>query len=302
MSEGYGHRLGRFVGLEEPPTLAVRVLQDTELTATHLRWHNDTQSGTPTHLERNDGYLLCLQRRYLLASPYWVDGRAMTLAPVLRGQFLLLDLNEEHSSLAYGEIDCISMYVPKAALERFREEHDLRPIGALRTPRARALEDSVIKNLGESLLPAFSAPGAASQIFINHVSLALLSHLAAHYGERPAALPDIRGRLAPWQERRAKEMLLANIDGRIGLDELARACGLSRSHFARAFKVTTGAPPLQWLLVRRIERAKNLLLHSSLPIDQIAHQCGFADQSHFTRAFHRAVEVTPGLWRRIRRL
>jgi AraC-like DNA-binding protein len=138
-------------------------------------------------------------------------------------------------------------------------------------------------------------------MFIDHVSLALLSHLATRYAERPASLAHIRGQLAPWQERRAKEMLLANIDGRIGLDELARACGLSRAHFARSFKATAGATPMQWLLAQRIDRAKNLLLNSGLPIDEIAHHCGFADQSHFTRAFAGRMGDTPGSWRRRRR-
>lgn len=300
MSAKYGHRLGKFVGLDEPPTLSVRALQYAEITATRLRWQYPA-SGVPTRLERNNGYLLCFQRKNLPAGPYWIDGRATTLQPVQQGQFLLLDLNEEHSSLVHDEVDCISMYTPKSALDRFVEEHELHPIGALRTPRAMALEDHIIRNLAESLLPAFGEPAGASQMFIDHVSLALLSHLASHYAERPARLSSIRGRLAPWQERRAKELLLANIDGRIGLDELARACGLSRAHFARSFKETTGAAPMHWLLGQRIERAKTLLLNSRMPIDEIAHHCGFADQSHFTRAFAGVVGDTPGAWRRSRR-
>jgi transcriptional regulator GlxA family with amidase domain len=97
-------------------------------------------------------------------------------------------------------------------------------------------------------------------------------------------------------------MMLANIDGKLGLDELANACELSRSHFARAFKVATGSSPFQWLLAQRIERAKNLLLDSNLPIDQIAEQCGFTDQSHFTRTFLKFAGAAPGQWRRLRRL
>ena len=223
------------MGLEEPATLTVRALQYAELTATRLLWRYD-QSAIPTRLERNDGYLLCLQRRHLPAGPYWIDGRATTLSPVGPGQFLLLNLNEEHASLVYDDVDCISIYTPRVAIDRFQEEHDLRPVGTLRTPHATALEDAVIRNLAESLLPAFNRPGVASQIFIDHVSLALLSHLATHYSERPATLLHTRGSLAPWQERRAKEMLLASMNGGIGLEDLARACGLSRSHFARAFK------------------------------------------------------------------
>jgi AraC family transcriptional regulator len=116
------------------------------------------------------------------------------------------------------------------------------------------------------------------------------------------ALQPTKGRLAPWQERRSKEMLLAHIDGRIGLGELAQACGLSRSHFARAFKTTTGVTPMQWLVGQRIDRAKHLLLNSVLSIEEIAHRCGFADQSHFTRAFLKAIGNAPGAWRRTWRL
>jgi len=129
----------------------------------------------------------------------------------------------------------------------------------------------------------------------------MTAHLAARYGDAPAWPAVRRAALAPWQERRAKEILLAHIDGRIGLDELARACGLSRAHFARSFKAATGASPMQWLLAQRIVRAKDLLLRSSLPIEEIAHHCGFADQSHFTRAFVRAIGDAPGAWRRARR-
>ena len=192
LSDKSGHRLGRLVGLEEPPTLTTRALQYAELTVTRLQWQN-TQSGIPTRLERSQGYLLCLQRRHLPSDPYWIDGRATTLSPVGQGQFLLLDLSEEHASIVFDEVDCISMYMPTTALNRFQEEHDLRPIGSLRTPRATALEDGVVRNLGESLLPAFDGPGAASQLFIDHVSLALLSHLATNYGDASAALPHIRG-------------------------------------------------------------------------------------------------------------
>jgi AraC-like DNA-binding protein len=301
MSDESREGLGRFVGLEKPSTLQVRALQSAEMSATRLRW-NGSDDGNPTRLERNDGYLVCLQRRDLPSHPYWVDGRPVPLATVHRGQFLLLDLNVEHASLVRTAVDCVSMYMSRAAIDRFQEEHDLLPLQSLRTALGAPFDDRVVRSLGESLLSAIDAPAAASRLFVDHVALALLSHMTAAYGGLAIAVPPKRGRLAPWQERRAKEMLLASIDGGIGLEELAGGCGLSRSHFARAFKATTGASPLQWLLARRIDRAKNLLLNSALPLDQVADQCGFADQSHFSRTFVRLVNATPGRWRRLRSL
>jgi AraC family transcriptional regulator len=107
-----------------------------------------------------------------------------------------------------------------------------------------------------------------------------------------------RGGLAGWQERRAKEILAAHLTGQIALQEVAHACGLSVSHFSRAFRETTGLAPHQWLLHRRIEAAKSAMHDARLPLADVALSCGFADQSHFTRVFSKQVGVSPGCWRR----
>ncbi|RZL09033.1 MAG: AraC family transcriptional regulator [Rubrivivax sp.] len=78
--------------------------------------------------------------------------------------------------------------------------------------------------------------------------------------------------------------------------EVARQCGLSRGHFAAAFKASTGRTPYQWLLVRKIDKAK-MLLKRGLPLAGIALDCGFADQAHLTRVFSTTVGVTPGRWK-----
>ena len=108
----------------------------------------------------------------------------------------------------------------------------------------------------------------------------------------------VRGGLAPWQVRRTEQMLSENLDGEVTLAHLAGECRLSVSHFARAFKQTTGQSPHRWLLARRVEHAKRLLLTSALPLAKIAPACGFADQSHFTRVFSQMVGTGPGAWRR----
>lgn len=104
------------------------------------------------------------------------------------------------------------------------------------------------------------------------------------------------GGLTRWQERRAKEFLSANLK-QVKIADAARECGLSRSHFIKAFKQATGETPHRWLLRLRTSKAQALLL-GSLSIAEIAQECGFADQSHFTRVFRSLVGVPPGLWRR----
>jgi AraC family transcriptional regulator len=107
-----------------------------------------------------------------------------------------------------------------------------------------------------------------------------------------------RGGLAPWQVRRVAEMIRENLDGNIHLCDLARECGLSVSHFTRTFRKSFGMSPCRWLLERRIDHSKVLLVTSDLPIADIAMRSGFSDQTAFTRAFGRIVGDSPGRWRR----
>lgn len=112
--------------------------------------------------------------------------------------------------------------------------------------------------------------------------------------------PPARGGLAPWQERRAKELMSTHLARQIPLALVAGECRLSVSHFARSFKQCTGKPPHRWLLENRVERAKELLLDPEVSLAEVALDCGFSDQSHFTRVFSRTVGTSPGTWRRLR--
>jgi AraC-like DNA-binding protein len=114
---------------------------------------------------------------------------------------------------------------------------------------------------------------------------------------RPRRLSSGSG-LAPWQLRRAKEMLQADLSDSLSLTNVAAACKLSLSHFARSFKISTGFAPHQWLMAARVELARTLLAKSETPLVEVAGMCGFSDQSHFSRVFGRIVGATPGTWRR----
>jgi len=301
MSRGaYGRRLGEFVGVEAPPTMSVQLLQKAEFAVTRVTCEK-RDYGFAARMEREDAFLVCLQLRDYPTHPYWVGGRPVPISPVKNGQFTLLDLKFEQASYLTDPLDCLAMYVSRAALDKIADEHGAPRVDSIHIPHGVPVDDVVVQSLGSSLLPGLRRPGQVNQLFVGYVAMALLTHLASTYGEMRTE-PELKcGGLAPWQERRAKDALKAHLDGNISLAQLAGTCGLSRSHFARAFKKSTGVPPHRWLLARRIERAEELLLNSTLPIEQIASRCGFADQSHFTRVFVGFVGVAPGEWRRRRR-
>ncbi|WP_442948197.1 helix-turn-helix transcriptional regulator [Nostoc sp.] len=73
---------------------------------------------------------------------------------------------------------------------------------------------------------------------------------------------------------------------------------MSVSHFARSFKVSFGVSAHRWLIERRIDRSKELLIQTRTPLIDVALQSGFSDQAAFTRTFHQVVGDSPGRWRR----
>ena len=107
--------------------------------------------------------------------------------------------------------------------------------------------------------------------------------------------------LAGWQRDAAMRLLRGDLGRDFPVTELARHCGLSRSYFARAFKVSTGLPPHRWLMCHRIDCARDMLERTNDGIAAIALSCGFADQSHLTRVFHAIIGASPAAWRRQRK-
>jgi AraC family transcriptional regulator len=110
--------------------------------------------------------------------------------------------------------------------------------------------------------------------------------------------PFRSGGLARWQTRWALAHIEANLESKLEVEALAALVSFSKSHFSRAFKRTLGLPPMAYVMLRRIERAKVLMTSTSQQLTEIALICGFADQSHLNRTFRRIIGESPGRWRR----
>ncbi|MEJ0038150.1 MAG: AraC family transcriptional regulator [Gammaproteobacteria bacterium] len=108
------------------------------------------------------------------------------------------------------------------------------------------------------------------------------------------------GSLAPWQVKRLRQHIEANIAQRLSIEDLARIVNLSASHFSRAFKRSFGDTVHRYVMCRRVEAAQSLMLGTAEDLSRIALTCGMSDQSHLTRWFRRVVGETPASWRRAR--
>jgi AraC family transcriptional regulator len=228
----------------------------------------------------------------------WCDRQPLRLPMQDVGALSLYDRQHDWRSRVECPCECIVFHLPKDALTPASEEGVSWDIDMQGEPIRFGLIDPVMHYLTLALLPAFSRSQQVDEIYLDHLLNAVIAHLVQTYGR--SGSPPLRecGRLAPWQIRRTKDLIAANLDGRIGVGDLADACRLSASHFTLLFKRTVGTTPHQWLLDRRIEQAKDLLRSSSSSLIDIAYATGFADQSHFARVFSQRVRSSPLAWRR----
>lgn len=104
--------------------------------------------------------------------------------------------------------------------------------------------------------------------------------------------------LAPGQLKRAQNLIFDQLNQPLEMAEIAAKLDMPLASFSKAFKDAVGVGPYGWHLRRRVVRSAALLYDERLTLAEIAGECGFTDQSHYTKAFRRVLGVTPGRWRR----
>ena len=298
MTKAYGQQLAEAMRIEEDAqAIVTRGLRTADIAVTEIRC--DSPLRQMSHpLRQEDAFLVAL---YLRDSPnreYWEDGRRASVCDLRVGESCLHDLKRVPTALFDKPYHSLAFYLPRAALDAIADDANAPRIRDLSYKPGAGVNDVTISGLGSLLLPALSHPDQANPLFVDHVLLAVGAHIAHTYGGmRPVSRPA-RGGLAPWQERRARELLRANIKHGVALKEVARECGLSVGYFSHAFRRTLGVAPHKWLIEQRVALSKDKLRDDGLSLSDVAAECGFSDQSHLTRVFRQTVGVSPGAWRR----
>lgn len=295
-SGAVGSRLGNLFQLSSAPAFVARQVRMASLAVTELR-SDDPIIGMTDSVPIEDAFLLSLMFRDIPDHEVWEDGRPLQRKTIIAGQFHLRDLKREQAALIERPHHSLQFYLPRTALDAIADESQARRIDDLSYQPGEPMHDPVVWHLGSSLLPAFREPARANRLFIEHVISALGTHVAQVYGGMRPGFKQ-QGGLAKWQEAQAKELLASSLKDATSLRDIATICGLSVSHFSRAFKESTGIAPYQWMILRRIDVAKVMLVDPRVSLAEIALECGFSDQSHFTRVFSKACGLTPGAWRR----
>jgi len=242
------------------------------------------------------GYMVAVQLTEISYIEQFLGKKQVSHGSYPIGGVSALNLQERPAIALGNPFDTLVLHVTQTALDEVAYAHRMPRVEPLVWPFGHF--DPVVYNLGQTLVASLVQPNYASKIFVDHVLHALNCHFVCSYGSVRISTPRSRGGLSAQQIRRATDFLEGNLDGNIDLQQVAEVCELSVSHFARAFKQTFHKPPYKWLIERRVDRAKHLMMTSRLPLADIAIRCGFADQSALNRSFRRIHGVAPGTWRR----
>jgi AraC family transcriptional regulator len=187
--------------------------------------------------------------------------------------------------------DNTSLYVSLTPqlLQRTARDIDIDPDRAQLDLRHQ-FRDQQLEHIALALDAERRAGYVNGNLYTDSLSTALAVHLLRRYPGEPRR--EHEG-LAPAQLRRIQDYIEDRLAEPLSLDELAAVLGISSSHLKTQFRRATGLPVHQYVIRRRVERARGLLLRTDLPITDIAFEAGFAHQSHMARHVRRVLGVAP---------
>jgi AraC family transcriptional regulator len=286
--------IGERFRLGHPPTILARTASVSPIGFTRLKSERVGYVRTKD-MPTEDAFAIHVQLRPS-AMDLWIDGKRKPATTNVPGATFLFDLRSKTVCEIHSSFDNVRFYISQASLDEMAFDQGMRPTKGL-VLSAWGSQDKVLFGLANALLDHVERADERSALFIDHIALAFHAHLLETYGNVAAPVRSSPGKLSPWQLRRALDFMVVHLNDDPTIAELAQQCGLSSGYFSRAFRQTTGVTPHRWLIQKRVERARALLLQSALGLADIAVICGFVDQSHFTRVFARFEGDSPGRWR-----
>jgi AraC family transcriptional regulator len=243
----------------------------------------------------------------LVLSDFDPDGEGIveTLTASLRDEFYLdvtqvkVALTAEQAQYRWsGDMDTLNVYlepglVGRVAAEAFGLDPTKTTVPPLDGPDLPHLRAAMWALVAELTTGSAGGPLAAESL-ANVLAVQFIRHISAPH--KPVRTRE--GKLPRARLRAVIEYIEEHLDAGPSLEQMASIAHISTYHFARQFKAATGLPPHQYVILRRVGRAKELLqAGTDLSLAEVAADAGFSDQSQFSHHFKRLVGVTPGRFR-----
>jgi AraC family transcriptional regulator len=223
-------------------------------------------------------------------------GKTAAIATARAGVVTIIPAGSTSRWDIHRPLHVVQLYLPQRTLLRIADEANTASPDDLleRTGHPDAITSRLLLSAADSL----EGSATLDTLFRQQLTDLLATRLLAAHAGVPATLQPIIGGLSPAVLRRAIERLRSDSDADVSLSALACDAGLSRFHFCRSFKESTGLSPHAWLRQHRLEQAMNMLRESDESIVSVAAALGYSSQTAFAAAFKKLTGETPSDWRR----
>lgn len=213
---------------------------------------------------------------------------------ILPGQVSVMSANKLNEWQWDGRPDVFHVYIKAAFFDEIALQADVQHVELV---DRFGLDDPVIRQICLNILKELMSIGFAGRLYGDFLAQALAIQLLRRHCVFGPRAPETPAALPGYKLRRALEFIEMHLAEEITVDSIAEAASTSTFHFAHAFKKATGSSPHQYVIRQRIERAKELLKQTDLPIVEVAMSVGFATQNHFTTVFGKFCGATPKQYR-----
>lgn len=212
------------------------------------------------------------------------------------GDIDLLAAGEAGGFEAESAFDTIVVSFPETLLRDVTGSSDAK--GPRQIETRHLLRDEQIEHLTRAIQADYEAGSPSGSLYADSIGIAIAARLLGLDSSAPAR----EVRLSDAQLKRVMDFIEAHIETNLALETLSRVAAVSNSHLRTWFKAATGLTVHRYVLRRRIERARALLVSTDLGIGEVAHRTGFAHQSHLARWMRREIGQTPFELRRKSRI
>ncbi|MBC8716937.1 AraC family transcriptional regulator [Ochrobactrum sp. Marseille-Q0166] len=195
-------------------------------------------------------------------------------------------------------VEFINIYISKNLFNDVIIEFSSYTSSILRLDNFIFLFDDFIENIIKSLIDILYVGGRFSCMEAQYIVRVLVARVVSKYSESTSKDLNMDAGLSVPVLQRTFNFIDENLHRRIVIERLAETAGVGAAQFARLFKRATNVTLHQYIIKRRVERARHLLMETHMSIAEIAHECGFADQVHLTRFFGRIIGTSPASFRK----
>ncbi|GAB4228127.1 MAG: AraC family transcriptional regulator [Stanieria sp.] len=265
------------------------VLCSSQWQSIHFELHQQPEFETREH--QHTMHVIAYSPLPYLSGERWLDGK-MSAERRSQGDIAIIPAGISHRCNWNTSVEFMILAIEAALLQQAAQ--DLVDSDSIELiPHFMNEQDTLIQGIFLTLREELESSKIGGYLLIDSLKITLAIHLLRKYCTTKPKLSSYSGGLSWVKLEQVKDYINQHLNREIKLIELAAIAQISPYHFLRLFKQSIGLTPHQYILQRRIEKAKYLLQHTQLSIAEVAASVGFCDQSHFTRYFKRIVGITP---------